>query len=57
MKPCQELNPIGFDLQNKDVVKIYNFLLKSKAIYANKTKIHEELTIKNLHKLRISHEG
>ena len=34
-------NRIGFDLQNKDVVKIYNISLKSKAIYANKTKIHE----------------
>ena len=57
MKPCQESNPIGFDLQNKDVVKIYNFSLKSKAIYANKNKIHEELTIETLQKLRISHEG
>ena len=40
-------------LQDKDVVKLYNFSLKSKAIYANKTKIHEELTIETLHKLRI----
>ena len=57
MKPCYESNPIWFDLKNKYVVKIYNFPIKSKAIYTNKTNIHEKLTIETLHKLRISHEG